>query len=371
MTDFKQGAVKKRPETDENESDKMADRFDTIRELFSSDEKRRDMNKKDPQNLLRFCDIVYGSDPEWNVLDIYRPAEALPEPEAALTHTTEMPPAPAAAPASASGTALRPLPVLVSIHGGAWVWGSKEDYRFYCEALSRMGFAVVNFTYRLAPQFHFPAPVEDTNAVMQWILSENHAQRYGLDTDRMVLIGDSAGAQILLQYLCLCTNPEYVRLMGIRPPQGLHIRRAVMNCGQYEVDMTRPHDFLVKIMRDYLPEGGSERDLKLVNALPYVTEQFPPSFIMTCSGDFLQKDAPKLAQKLMDCGVPFHFRYYTLRDLENEEDLRLQMSSGSGMFPDPGQMPGHVFHLDTGMPLADLCNREETEWILQELSQKN
>lgn len=351
----------------------MSDRFDTIRELFSADEKRRDMNKKDPQNLLRFCDIVYGSDPEWNVLDLYRPADAVSAvgDTVSAKDAVSEPNTTSAMPSGDAPGTLRPLPVLISIHGGAWVWGSKEDYRCYCEALSRMGFAVVNFTYRLAPKFHFPAPIEDTNAVMHWILSEGHAEKYGLDTDRIALIGDSAGAQILLQYLCLCTNSDYVDKMGIQPPPDLHIRRAVMNCGQYEVEMTRPHDFLVKIMCEYLPEGGSGRDLELVNALPYMTGQFPPSFIMTCSGDFLQGDAPKLAQRLMECGVPFHYRYYTLQDLENEEDLQLQMSSGSGMFPNPDRMPGHVFHLDTGMPLADLCNREETEWILQGLLQKN
>lgn len=50
-----------------------------------------------------------------------------------------------------------PLPVIVSIHGGGYGYGTREVYHHYCADLARRGFAVVNFNYRLAPDSQFPA----------------------------------------------------------------------------------------------------------------------------------------------------------------------------------------------------------------------
>lgn len=95
----------------------------------------------------------------------------------------------------------RPLPAIVSVHGG-WVYGSKEVYQFYCMSLARRGFAVVNFSYRLAPKHKFPAPLEDANAVFHWVLA--HAGEYGFDPERIFAVGDSAGANILRLYSAAC-----------------------------------------------------------------------------------------------------------------------------------------------------------------------
>ena len=55
------------------------------------------------------------------------------------------------------------IPVIVSVHGGGWGYGDKERYQYYCMSLAQQGFAVVNFSYRLASKYKFPAPLEDTN----------------------------------------------------------------------------------------------------------------------------------------------------------------------------------------------------------------
>lgn len=79
------------------------------------------------------------------------------------------------------------LPVIVSVHGGGWVYGDKERYQYYCMHLAQMGFSVVNFTYRLAPEFKFPAPLEDTNLVMEWILKTAASN---LDTEHIFGVAD-------------------------------------------------------------------------------------------------------------------------------------------------------------------------------------
>ncbi|MBQ2157468.1 MAG: alpha/beta hydrolase, partial [Oscillospiraceae bacterium] len=61
-----------------------------------------------------------------------------------------------------------PLPTIINFHGGGYVYGSPEKYRFYCAFLAQQGFTVINFNYRLAPKHAFPSPLEDMNAVMEW-----------------------------------------------------------------------------------------------------------------------------------------------------------------------------------------------------------
>ena len=56
-----------------------------------------------------------------------------------------------------------PLPVIVSVHGGGYVYGSKEVYQYYCMSLAGQGFAVINFNYRLAPGARFPAQLAALN----------------------------------------------------------------------------------------------------------------------------------------------------------------------------------------------------------------
>ena len=91
-----------------------------------------------PEDIERWDNIVYGHDDrEMQRLDVYRPKQAQGE----------------------------DLPVIISVHGGAWMYGDKERYQYYCMSLAQRGFAVVNFTYRLAPESKFPAQLEDVNLV--------------------------------------------------------------------------------------------------------------------------------------------------------------------------------------------------------------
>ena len=78
-------------------------------------------------------------------------------------------------------------------------------FLLYCMDLAQRGFAVVNFSYRLAPENKFPAALEDTNTVFAWVLE--HAEQYGFDSEHVFAVGDSAGAHMLGLYAAMCTNP--------------------------------------------------------------------------------------------------------------------------------------------------------------------
>jgi acetyl esterase/lipase len=86
------------------------------------------------------------------------------------------------------------LPVVIFFYGGSWTHGNKADYRFVGAALAERGFVTVFPDYRLYPVVTFPAFCEDGAHALAWV--EAHAQEFGGDPHRIVLMGHSAGAQI-------------------------------------------------------------------------------------------------------------------------------------------------------------------------------
>ncbi len=89
-----------------------------------------------------------------------------------------------------------PAPTLIQIHGGGWVRGSKEANVLRFLPYLEMGWAVVNVQYRLGPVALAPAAVEDGLCALRWVI--RNAAQYGLDANRLVLTGYSAGGHLAL-----------------------------------------------------------------------------------------------------------------------------------------------------------------------------
>lgn len=91
---------------------------------------------------------------------------------------------------------LVPVPVLINIHGGGWVAGSREGKALTALPYMQMGFTVVNIEYRLAKDALAPAAVEDALCALQWV--GRNAKRYNFDLGKVVVSGDSAGGHLAL-----------------------------------------------------------------------------------------------------------------------------------------------------------------------------
>ena len=287
----------------------MSELTDQIRKDFEASDNIRDKGLTTPSTIQRFDDIVYGRDEDWQVLDVYRPK-------------------------SEKGL----LPVIISVHGGNWVYGDKERYQFYCMNVAERGFAVVNFTYRLAPEFQFPASLEDTNLVVEWVLA--HADEYGLDSEHIFFVGDSAGAHILGLYAAICTNANYASEYMFHVPEGFVPTAIALNCGKYDLRYKRL-ERTEAVLKDFLPEQGSEKERQLIQVVDHVTNAFPPTFLMTSNCDFLKEQAPVMAAKLVECNVPFVFSFYGTKECELY----------------------HVFHCDIRSEAAAKCNDEECAYF--------
>ncbi|GAA1826263.1 alpha/beta hydrolase [Agromyces salentinus] len=101
-------------------------------------------------------------------------------------------------PAAVPDAPAAPLPVIVFVHGGGWRTGTRHEFgpdveRTF-ERMAEAGFAVASVEYRLSDEAVFPAQVEDVAAAVRWVASEGPG--LGLDPDRVVLWGESAGAAL-------------------------------------------------------------------------------------------------------------------------------------------------------------------------------
>jgi acetyl esterase/lipase len=89
-----------------------------------------------------------------------------------------------------------PAPVVMMIHGGGWLFGSKEDSVLYLLPWLQMGFAAVNVEYRMGSVSLAPAAVEDCLCALHWI--GRNAKKYKLDLGKVVVTGGSAGGHLAL-----------------------------------------------------------------------------------------------------------------------------------------------------------------------------
>lgn len=88
-----------------------------------------------------------------------------------------------------------PYPVILAIHGGAFIMGDKADGQLtpMLSGLSR-GYAVVSMNYRLSNEAKFPAQVNDVKAAIRWLRA--NAAKYDLDANRIAVWGGSAGGNL-------------------------------------------------------------------------------------------------------------------------------------------------------------------------------
>ena len=286
-----------------------------IRRVYTRKDALRDSGLKTPDDIIRFDNIPYDDKhKEWNLLDVYRPKYS----------------------------EISKLPVIIVVHGGAWVYSTKDTYQHYAMSLAQRGFAVINASYRLAPEYKFPAQLEDVNSYVHWMYK--HADEYGFDTDNLFMVGDSAGAHIMGLYLAICLNERYARNFTFEPPKDFMPRAVAFNCGVYNIFRRgrKITDLKVKqLVRDLLEHDGDDSEIKLTNLTDHITYRFPPAYIITSNGDYLKHQAPVLTYAYDNCGIEYIFKEF------GDENNKLL----------------HVFHVNVKTKDSKKCNDAEVEFF--------
>jgi acetyl esterase/lipase len=85
---------------------------------------------------------------------------------------------------------------VIHFHGGGWIKGTRQEYVQRLAPYIEKGWIAVNVDYRLASTAQAPAAVEDCRCALRWVLE--HAEEYGIDRNRVVVTGGSAGGHLAL-----------------------------------------------------------------------------------------------------------------------------------------------------------------------------
>ncbi len=212
-------------------------------------------------------------------------------------------------------------PVVLYIHGGGFRFLSKDTHWLFGLSYARRGYVVFNINYRLAPHHPFPAAISDACAAYAWVAQ--NAERFGGDLSRLVVAGESAGANLATGVtLASCyRRPEpWARAAfdaGVTP------KVTVPVCGMLQVsDPERflrrrklravVHDRLAEVTDAYL-QGVTptcREDLDLADPVCLLERGLPPdrplpAFFAPCgTKDPLLDDSRRLAKALQKLGVP-------------------------------------------------------------------
>ncbi len=96
---------------------------------------------------------------------------------------------------------------IIFIHGGGWRSGNKEMHEALLEKLAAMGYVCISPEYRLSTEALYPAGVHDIKSAIRW--TRQHAKKYQIDTDKIVVAGHSAGGELAAMMGATNNNPAF------------------------------------------------------------------------------------------------------------------------------------------------------------------
>lgn len=201
------------------------------------------------------------------------------------------------------------LPMVVYLHGGGWTFGSVDTHDRLMRLLALAAdVAVVGVDYRLAPEQPFPAPLKDCLAVLRW--ARAHADDLALDGERLLVAGDSAGANLALASLLAVRDAGEPMPLGAALFYGCYSSRlnsashARFGDGSYRLSGAE----MAWFWRHYL--GATPAGTALAEPLHAELSGLPPLYLMLAVIDPLADDTRELSRSLAAAGVPHELREY-------------------------------------------------------------
>lgn len=187
-------------------------------------------------------------------------------------------------------------------HGGGWVTGSLESHDKLCRKLAnRLGGVVVAVEYRRAPECMYPAALNDYDAAWHWCREE--ARALGVDPDRMVVAGDSAGAG-----LAAALTLRLRRRREAQPKLQLLLYPALdghASSGSYERFATG-YNLTAAMMRWYWRAYAADAPLDDPELSPIAATNLaglPTAIVAVCEADVVRDEGLAYAQRLAEGGV--------------------------------------------------------------------
>jgi acetyl esterase/lipase len=230
----------------------------------------------------------------------------------------------------------RSLPTIVWVHGGGFISGDKDHVANYLKILAAKGFAVIGVNYSLAPGSEYPTPVRQVNEALAFLTA--NASRLHVDTSKLFLAGDSAGAQIAGQMANIISAPDYAKAIGITPSiNRKQLRGMILHCGMHDphsLNLDGPlRGFVQSVgwsyfgVKDFLQDPRTAQFSVVRN----VTAALPPMFISVGNGDPLATQSRLLAETAAKLGVQVDSLFFPADykpSLPHEYQFNLDIEAG-------------------------------------------
>jgi acetyl esterase/lipase len=170
-------------------------------------------------------------------------------------------------------------PALVVIYGGAWQYGNSHANSEFNQYIASRGYTVFAIDYRHAPEYKFPAQLDDINTALNFI--RKHAAEYEADSERMILLGRSSGAHLAMLAAYQPNAPSILAVVNYYGPINLT-----------EGYKSPPHPDPINsraVLKAFI--GGSlaefPQQYKMASPINYVTRSLPPTLLIYGSRDHL------------------------------------------------------------------------------------
>ncbi len=211
----------------------------------------------------------------------------------------------------------RKKPLLIYIHGGGWISGITEMRNTYIMNWVKKGFFACSVNYTYAPNKVFPSQLQEVYNAVDYIFG--NAEKYNIDTDNIVLSGESAGGYFIAYLAACATDSSALEKLGIefKNKDKFKVKAIVSHSGCYNLeylsDTQKPQSRFpdMKVMvesftgmkRDELNSYMKTPEGRLLN--PQVGKGFPPSFLAWSTQDYLRFETMDLVRELRKYNIPY------------------------------------------------------------------
>jgi acetyl esterase len=194
------------------------------------------------------------------------------------------------------------LPVLLWFHGGGFVIGNLDTHDHACRALANQADClVVAVDYRLAPEFRFPAAVDDCMAALRWVAL--NATQIGGDPRRIALGGDSAGGNLATVCAILARNEGH---------PGVAFQLLIYPCTAPEPETASHRKFaegylltrnnITWFYKQYVRSAKEFYDFRFAPLVAEDLSRLPPALVLVAGYDPLRDEGVEYAKRLIESG---------------------------------------------------------------------
>lgn len=198
-------------------------------------------------------------------------------------------------------------PSVLLVHGGSWLSGDRSQLHGYGILLGRLGYVCVATEYRLAGESKWPAQIHDVKAALRWMRA--NAAKLGIDPEKIIVEGNSAGAHLALMIAGTPNEPEFEGGGG-NPGVATHVAACAAIYAPTILQVEGQP--LAPTIRFLFEKDASAEAARRASPVEWAKAGFPPTLLVTGNKDAIVPDISsfEMYRRLIDAGVPTELHVY-------------------------------------------------------------